>query len=73
MHVQNILMKGSFKYLNDRFPYLSYTSTHEIPTLREKVTLFGRSLPVEAIIGSTPPPPLLVGGALAGTPKGLFQ
>ena len=31
--VRNTLMKGPFKYLNDRFPSLSYTSTCEIPTL----------------------------------------
>ena len=46
------------------FPSLSYTSTSEIPTLShtpkaEKGTASGRSLPVKAIIGSTPLPLLL--------------
>ena len=43
-------------------PSLLYTSTSEIPTLSQtwslkKVPLPGRSLPVQAIIGSTPNPP----------------
>ena len=46
--VRNILMKGPFRNLNDRFPYPF------IYLKREKGTPFGRSLPVKAIIGSAP-------------------
>ena len=31
--IRKIIIKGPFKYLNDRFPYPLYTSTCEIPTL----------------------------------------
>ena len=46
--IRKIIIKGPFKYLNDRFPYPF------IYLKPEKGTSFGWSLTVQAIIGSTP-------------------
>ena len=48
--VRNILMKGPFKYLNDRFPYpfIYFDSCNPFPFMylrREKVPLSGRASP----------------------------
>ena len=57
--MRNILIKGPFKYLNDRLPYpfiwLNLCNPYSLKYLKpEKGTPFGRSLPVWAVIGSTP-------------------
>ena len=58
--IRNILIKGLCKYLNGRFPYpiiyLNLWNPYPFLYLKpEKGTPFGRSLPLWAIIGNTPP------------------
>ena len=61
VYSENYNIKGPFKYLNDRFPYpfmyLNLWNPYPFLYLKpEKGTPFGQSLPVYAIIGSTPLP-----------------
>ena len=51
LSTRNILIKGPFKYINDRFPcpFIYFSSWNPYPFIylkREKGTPFGRSLPV---------------------------